>query len=381
MRILHINCNYILSTLHQLMIEELDSLGFENRVYVPTYDKNLSVIAPNDNVTVSECFKKWDRLVFDYKQSKIIKDIEKKFDVASFDCIHAYTLFTDGNCAKRLSEKYNVPYVVAVRNTDVNDFFRLMPHLRNRGVSVMRKAGAVFFLSEAYKKQVFDKYIPCKFRNDIAEKTQIIPNGIDDFWLENSPDIKTGDFSDKKTRLVYAGKIDKNKNISTTLKAVRILRENGRDVSLTVVGKISDKKEFKKISADRFTEYIAAQPKEKLMEIYRSHDIFVMPSFTESFGLVYAEAMSQGLPVVYSEGQGFDRQFPEGTVGFGVDSHSAEAVANAIVNISANYGTVTEAALRGARKFNWKEIVLRYSEVYENVEKNRNRQSADKRNF
>lgn len=373
MRILHINCNYILSTLHQLMIEELDSLGVENQVYVPTYDKNLSVITPNNNVTVSECFKKWDRLVFDYKQSKIIKDIEKHFDVASFDCIHAYTLFTDGNCAKRLSEKYNIPYVVAVRNTDVNDFFRLMPHLRNRGVSVMRKAGAVFFLSEAYKKQVFDKYIPCKFRSDIAKKTQIIPNGIDDFWLKNSPDIKKGDFSDKKIRLVYAGKIDKNKNIPTTQKAVQILRKNGWDAALTVVGKISDKKEFEKISADCFTEYIAAQPKEKLMEIYRRHDIFVMPSFTESFGLVYAEAMSQGLPVVYSKGQGFDGQFPEGTVGFSADSHSAETVANAVIIICGNYYTIADAALRGAQKFNWKDIVLRYSEVYKNVGKNRNK--------
>ena len=38
--------------------------------------------------------------------------------------------------------------------------------------------------------------------------------------------------------------------------------------------------------------------------IYRENDIYVMPSIIETFGLVYAEAMSQGLPVIYTRGQG-----------------------------------------------------------------------------
>ena len=43
MRILHINCNYIGTNLHQLMIEKLDKMGIENEVFVPTYDKSISV--------------------------------------------------------------------------------------------------------------------------------------------------------------------------------------------------------------------------------------------------------------------------------------------------------------------------------------------------
>ena len=58
MRILHINCNYIGTNLHQLMIEKLDKMGIENEVFVPTYDKSISVIKPNKNVYVSECFSK-----------------------------------------------------------------------------------------------------------------------------------------------------------------------------------------------------------------------------------------------------------------------------------------------------------------------------------
>ncbi|MGN1370260.1 MAG: glycosyltransferase, partial [Aristaeellaceae bacterium] len=226
MRVLHINCNYVGTTLHQLMIESLDALGYSNQVFVPTYDKKTAVIIPNENVCFCACFNKWDRLFFDYKQKKIWAALQANMDAANFDLIHAYTLFTDGNCARRLSRAYGIPYVVAVRNTDVNSFLRLRPHLRNRGVQIMRDAAAVFFLSEAYRKQVFEKYIPKEYRKEIGEKTHIIPNGIDSFWLENQP--KSGKKIDSASiKLVYAGRIDKNKNIPSTQEAMAFLRKQG----------------------------------------------------------------------------------------------------------------------------------------------------------
>ena len=60
--------------------------------------------------------------------------------------------------------------------------------------------------------------------------------------------------------------------------------------------------------------------KEELIKLYRDSHIFTMPSITESFGLVYAEAMTQALPVVYTKGQGFDGQFPDGEVGYSVEA-------------------------------------------------------------
>lgn len=367
MRIFHINCNYLGNALHQIMAENLEKSGYENQIYVPVYNKNISVINPNKNVCVSECFKKWDRLIFDYKQAKIYGDIVSKFDVSDYDIIHAYTLFTDGNCARRLSKKYAVPYVVAVRNTDVNTFLRYMPHLRKRGIKTMLGASAVFFLSESYRRQVFEKYVPEKYREEILKKTYIIPNGIDDFWLNNT-------FSKDKTinaketvKLIFAGRIDKNKNVPTTQKAMKILEKEGYKTSLTVVGKMEDKAEYEEIIKDKNTKYIPNQKKEELIKIYREHDIFVMPSFTESFGLVYAEAMSQGLPVVYSAGQGFDGQFEEGCVGFSVDSHSAESVAAGIKNVIQNSAAVCPGLADNACKFNWSKIALHYDSVYKKI--------------
>lgn len=366
MRILHINCNYIGTTLHQLMIEHLDALGYDNQVFVPTYDKNIAVIKPNDNVYVSECFNKWDRLVFDYKQQKIIKAIEEHYHVASFDLIHAYTLYTDGNVARVLSEKYGIPFVVAVRNTDVNDFLKKMIHLRKRGLMTLLAAKDGFFLSDAYRRQVFEKYIPQKYQEVIKKKTHIIPNGIDEFWFENTPE--QGKTIDKKhIKLVYAGRIDKNKNIPTTQKAMEILRKQGYETTLTVVGKVQDEKEFQIIKNDPYTICLSAMPKEKLIDVYRASDIFVMPSFTESFGLVYAEGMSQGLPVIYSKGQGFDNQFPEGVVGYHVDSGRPDDVAEGIKRVIENYSDIQKNVVDAAREFSWTKLIEKYDQVYRTI--------------
>ena len=365
MRVLHINCNYIGSTLHQLMVENLDELGYDNRVFVPTHDKDSSVIKPNGNVSVCECFNKWDRLFFDYKQAKILKALESHYCVEDYNLIHAYTLFTDGNCARKLSKKYGVPYVVAVRNTDVNSFFRLMPHLRKRGVKIMLEAKAVFFLSEAYRKQVFEKYIPLKYRDVLQKKCHIIPNGIDDFWLENLPEDKNE--IGKTIKLIYAGRIDRNKNIPTTQKAAAILRERGYHVELTVVGKVEDPSVFAAIQRDPYTHCLPPQSKEKLLELYRKHNAFVMPSYTESFGLVYAEAMSQGLPVIYSKGQGFDNQFPEGLVGFHVSAYDAQDVANGIEKVVRNFHNIKQNTVVSSKLFSWKKITDRYDAIYQTI--------------
>lgn len=371
MKLLHINCNYLGTPLHQIMAEHLTNLNIENHIFVPTYDKTQTVIKPNSNVTVSECFAKWDRLVFDHKQTKILKSIDSQFHIKTFDCIHAYTLFTDGNCAMRLSETYHVPYVVAIRNTDVNYFLKYMVHLRRRGIKIMRNAAAIFFLSDSYKNQIFNKYVPKKYQIELLKKSYVIPNGIDDFWLnhlvKNMDLPHTCRLMNKELNLIYAGRIDRNKNIITTQKAIKILEKEGYKISFTVIGKIENKKVFNRIISDKNTNYLESLPKEELIDIYRKNDIFVMPSFTESFGLVYAEAMSQGLPVIYTAGQGFDGQFEEGTVGYHIDPKNIYDIVRAIKKILINYDVFCENCKIKVLKFSWKSIAETYCEIYNSI--------------
>ena len=366
-KVLHINRNYLGTTLHQTMIEHLNNLGVESQVFVPVCSKDGATIEPNKNVVVSNCFNNIDRYIYDLKQFKIIRAIEKNIDVKSFDIIHAYTLFTDGNAAMKLAEKYKKPFVVADRNTDVNDFFAKLFYLRGRGIKIMRKAQKIFFLSEAYRKQVFEKYVPEKYHDELFAKTIVAPNGIDDFWFTHAQ------IAEKKigtpVKLVYAGKINRNKNISTIQKAMNVLRDKGIDSTLTVIGKIVDQGEFDKIKDDPHIAYLPAMPKEQLIEQYRNHDIFVRPSFAESFGLVYAEALSQGLPVVYSKGQGFDGQFEEGTVGFHCDAYDGNDVAKSIENVILKYYDIQKGCVAFSRKFQWEKLCAEYVSLYYEIAK------------
>lgn len=372
MNILHINCNYITTKLHSVMIEHLNQMNIKNTIFIPTYNERTLITKKlKNNELLSKCFKKSDRFFFGLKQKKIIKAIEKECDINSFDIIHAYTLFTDGNCAMKISKKYNIPYVVAIRNTDINVFFKYKIFLRKRGIEILKNATAIFFLSNTYKKKLFEKYIPNKYKNEFSKKTEIIPNGIDDFWHinsyknENQQNSKIRKIEQKQIRLIYAGNIDKNKNITKTCEAIKRLEKEGWKVNFTVAGKIKNEKIFKKVKGK--IEYKGILNKEELIKYYRESDIFVMPSKKETFGLVYAEAMSQGLPVIYTKGQGFDEQFEEGTVGFGVNENDGKSITNAIKAICNNYNTISNNCIKMITKFNWEKICIDYYNKYDNI--------------
>ena len=366
MKALHINRNYLGTSLHQIMVGCLDSLGVINQVFVPGCKTDVVSIKPSANVCVSECFKKIDRFFYWLKQFKIIRSIEKNIDIKSFDIIHAYTLFTDGNVAMKMAHKYKKPFVVAIRDTDLNDFFAKLFYLRGHGIKIMRAAERIFFLSETYRKEVFEKYIPKSLCKELISKTMIVPNGIDDFWFENRY-YEHKKLDHNTVKLVFAGQVSKRKNVSAIKEAVDILRRKGIDVSLTVIGRVVDQKEFLKIKEDPRIIYLPAMPKEKLIEQYRKHDIFVMPSFTETFGLVYAEALTQGLPVVYSKGQGFDMQFEEGKVGYHCDAYDVSDIANAIEKVIVSYQGIQQNCVEAAEKFKWKDICNGYVSLYQKI--------------
>lgn len=367
MKILHINCNYLDSWLHQNMVEQLKAKGIDNHVFTPVYCAEGHNVVPNEYVNVAVCFKKWDRIIYRYKQRKIYNKIKADYEIDKFSCIHAYTVFTDGNVARRISEKYNVPYVVAVRNTDLNDFFAHMLHLRHIGIKVLLEAKVVFFLSNSYMQQTIDKYIPDKYKSTILMKSVVIPNGIDVFWhdhlyAERKYTEILSRIKHKQIKLVFVGGIEKNKNVGLICEAKKILENNGWNIDLYVVGKVKDKRVFEKIKP--YIHYVESQPKERLINIYRNSDIFVMPSHKETFGLVYAEAMSQGLPVLYTKNQGFDGQFDDGVVGFAVSDVDAEELSIKITDILNHYLDMSKNAYQNVKKFSWNVICDYYISLY-----------------
>ncbi len=366
MKVLHINSNYGYSVLHGQMVSGLDELNIENTVFFPmAKEAVLSDEKIGKSVAVS-CYSKWDRISFYGKQKKVSRALEEHINVKEYDLLHGYTLFTDGNIAYEIHKKYGIPYVVAVRNTDVNVFMKYRKYLNSRGRAILQGAKAVFFLSHVYKKQVYNGLFSKKEQELLEDKTYVIPNGIGDFWLDNLCD-REKELREKEWNLIFAGRINKSKNAIRTAMAAKELQKKGYKIRFTIVGKVEEEDAFKELQAFDFVQYVPQKNKEELLELYRKHDIFVMPSKAETFGLVYPEAMSQGLPVIYTRGQGFDGQFPEGEVGYSVDCESTEELAEKILEIGQDYTGICKRAIEGAKKFNWKDICLEYSKIYEKI--------------
>ncbi len=364
MKILHINSYYNSGMFYKNLYDKQIKNGLEIDVYVPVSNSVASSnIEMGDYTKISVNHGKYDRFLFHLKHSKICKDIINKYDISSYTLTHAHSLFSNGYIALKLKLNYGIPYVVAIRNTDVNLFFRYMIHLRKLGVQIITEAKKVIFLSKPYQKMVLTTYVPPKHRDVVFSKSVVVPNGIDDFWLTNKPD-KLTNVKKNKINICFAGKITKNKNVLTTIKACQVLIDKGYDVEFSVYGQIMDWREYKMVRSYDFVTYIEHQPKEKLVELFRKNDIFVMPSKTETFGLVYAEAMSQGLPVIYSRGQGFDGQFEEGEVGYSVRYNSAEEIAERMLDIIANYEKISWNCKSKVDKFNWDVIAKLYTWIY-----------------
>ncbi|MCM3399458.1 glycosyltransferase family 4 protein [Oceanobacillus profundus] len=364
MKILHVNSYYYGSKFYKNLYDRQVENGLNIDVYVPVSSaENLVEFKLGDYTTFSATYQKYDRLFFHLKHNKILRDIVEKYNISEFSLMHAHSLFSNGYVSMKLSQKYNLPYIVAVRDTDVNLFFRKMPHLRKLGIDILKRAKKIVFLSKGYKEEVIENYVPNKLKESIYKKTAIIPNGIDNYWFDNiGVEKKTP--SNFELKLLCVGVINKRKNISTTIKAIEILQKKGYNIKFTAVGKIEDNEIFSEIKDLPYLNYISQQSREGLKDIYQKNDIFVLPSITETFGLVYPEAMSQGLPIIYSKGQGFDRQFENGEVGYTVCSTSATDIANEIQNVLVNYDKLSRNCIEKVNNFRWDSIEEQYTALY-----------------
>jgi glycosyltransferase involved in cell wall biosynthesis len=354
-------------------VENLEDLGLYNEVYVPVHSDNLvdkyrGRESEKTEYIYSKCFNKIDRVNFKLKNKKIYSDLLKKVDLDKVDVVHAHSLFVNGYLAYKLKMEKNIDYVVAVRNTDVNTFFKKMIHLRKIGVDILKNAKKIIFISPRYQEFVIDTYIPADLKEDIRKKSTVLPNGIDEFWFENLY-LEPRAMKKDDIKLIYVGKLDKNKNTSTIIKAVDILRDKGYGASLDVVGDGPEHSNLKKQaesskSRDRIKFY-GYMEKEDIINLYRKEDIFVMPSKYETFGLVYIEAITQGLPVVYTKNQGFDGYFDEGVVGYGVNYKDTEEISKTIIEMVDRKTWEFKDIEEGLKEsFDWKKIATRYMDIY-----------------
>lgn len=223
------------------------------------------------------------------------------------------------------------------------------------------------FIAPAYQGQLARYLSPADFEG-VKQKSVVIPNAIPAHWFAAEPGPK---LPSDTLRLLYLGEFSKNKNIHGTIAAVRQLIAEGRSVHLTLVGNYGDYCEKIRALQAKNAAFVeirdAIRDPHAVQALFKAADIFVMPSFSETFGLVYIEALSQGVPIVYSEGQGVDGYFDSVMVGEKVNPSNPSRIAHGIKKIADQLATYSKNAYPASQLFNWNSVVDRYVGLYDEV--------------
>lgn len=387
MTILHIANSYGGTSVYTNLYTAIDKKGdITQLVYVPLNARNherigkklINFINPMSKIHYATILKKYHRYFYTIKIRSIIKDIEKTFDVSKVDVIHAGTAFFDGAAAYLLAKKYKLPYIVTVRDTDVHSYYGKLFYMHPFFHRVLQNSNEVVFISPQYKESFLNTIVPSRVREKIEAKCTIRTNGVDQIFLDNLK--KRQSIIGKEVRLIYTGAFIRRKALVETIEAVKLLRAKGLDVSLTAVGKglpfrANETDYIAKVEEyDKQYDWLHLKdfkPLEGLIEEMKDADIFVMNSHTETFGLCYVEALTQGLPIIYSKGQGFDGQFEDDFIGASVNSRDISSIASGIERVIMNYERLQENINNTDLEsmFSWNKIAGRYVKLYNSIAK------------
>lgn len=381
MNVLHIANSYGGTEVYTELFSALDRAGCGQRVFVPLNARNhdrlgrklIDFATPGSSLHYSTCLKRWHRYWYGAKIATAARTAEKWLAGNQPDLIHAHTAFFDGAVAHELSKRLGVPYVVAVRNTDVDAYYAKLWWKRPYFLDILRGAERIVFISPKYRENFLSKKVPGKWRGEMGSKSVVIPNGIRDLYLANRH--RHAPTPGKPATVVYAGGFFERKGLRETILACESLRAEGLDIRVVAIGRGLPFRPKDAAYAEEMEEMAASRPwvvlkdhmdAAGLMEEYRAGDIFAMPSARETFGLVYVEALSQGLPVVYARDEGFDEYRPDGEIGRAARAKDAGEIARAIRAILSDYAgcAARVATMDIERTFSWKGIAAKYLALY-----------------
>lgn len=369
MKILHICCNYADTKVFKSLFSHLAAQGVAQSVYVPekrTGDmgKNL----PEDGaypVRYSLIVRPMDRLLYFTKARRALPDLLEKMDLADVTLVHAHTLFTDGGIAYRLHQRTGLPFVVTLRFSDIEYFFKYEPHLRPYALRMLRAASRVLFLSPVHRDRVLSRYVPAGDREAILKKSAVVPNGIEEAWLTGRPHA----LPEGRLRIAFAGKLTARKQPERAMAAAELLAQRLPERRVTVHlagdGELREKLSLSPSVRTGRAELLGrVEGMQALQSFYDGCDLLLVPSTAETFGMVYLEAMSRGLPVLYTRGQGFDGQFPEGDVGFHVDAGDVSDMADKAAACLKGYEARSARCVERARSLAWPRVAERMRDIY-----------------
>ena len=172
--------------------------------------------------------------------------------------------------------------------------------------------------------------------------------------------------SDKQIKLLYVGRISKDKNLDFLVDVYRQLRELHPDISLTFAGVGPYLQELREECLHLAgVNFLGRVPYHELPQLYNQHDLFLFPSVTDTFGMVVLEAQACGLPALVSNVGGPNEIVRDGETGYVLPVETpqlwVDKISELLTDISSS-GSLCQrqgiaARIRVETQFNWDTIL------------------------
>ena len=248
------------------------------------------------------------------------KALEKLVNEVDIDIIHGHYLFPAGAAACDVGTKHKIKTYVTAHGSDMFEMYKKQSFMRPFIKNVLKKADVVFAVSNALKKEILATGV-----SRIESKTRLYWNSVD--INKFSGDNRNLLESNGKPIVLFVGNIIKRKNVNLILEAKKLSKT---DYEVVVVGDGPLKKDLEnKVENENISDVRFLGSRSDVENIIPGCDVLVLPSFSESFGLVLIEALACEKAVIGSNVGGISEIITD-DVGLLIDPNDASSLAKAI---------------------------------------------------
>ena len=292
----------------------------------------------------------------------LVKELRRDFP---FDLVHAHMALPDGHAGMLISQEYDVPLVVTFQATDLD----ITAKRNTRCLQVLKElftqAGKVISPSPRLAQALQQEFNISPITIGYA----ITPNEM------YSDNINRCNQYRPRQLLLSVSRLISTKGIELNLYALKRLLPRYNDLLYLVVGDGPLRHDLERLTEnlglERYVEFLGQLPYQQVMKYMASCDIFVMPSWQETFGLVYIEAMAHAKPVIGVQGQGVDGIIEHGKTGLLVKPKDVDSLVEAL-DFLLSHPEEANAMGERARKlvlenYTWEKNAEKTIEVYRDV--------------
>lgn len=294
-------------------------------------------------------------------------------NIATFDVVHAHALFSFAPVAAAfLARRAGVPYVL--RPLGVLAPYGMTKHrpfLKRASFALIERrllesASAVHFTSSAEQAEAEALGLKC---NAVS-----IPIGIELDTVAPEAVARRGEGDEFD--LLFLARIDRKKNLEGLLQALSLVSAKYPNITLSIAGegdpKYVDtlKSLVVRLAIQRHVKWLGYVGSGRKRDVLATASAFVLPSFSENFGIAAVEALAAGLPCVVSQGVAISHEIDKAKAGIVVGTSAAEIAAGIEKVLSNERETAAmSAAARtlAARAFSLEGMGARLEALYRDI--------------